>query len=74
MNKIELCTASFTFTQENDSCDSGNLGQALEVVIDDAGGGHFFVLKTERWATDDQEEVAQLLATVRTKLGDWWKD
>jgi hypothetical protein len=68
----QLFDAKFTFTQEGDSCSVDEL-QTMEVSIDDAGGGHFFVIKTDRWAVDDQEQVASLLADLRIRLGDWWR-
>lgn len=73
MSKPELFSATLTFSQDSDSCEAFDPGQSLEVSIDDAGGGHFFVIKTDRWAVDDQEEIAALLAELRTRLGDWWR-
>lgn len=71
--KITLGDATFLLEQENDGCDQGNYGQSLEVKVEDAGGGHYFVLKTERWAVDSPEEMANLLFSIQSKMANWWK-
>lgn len=57
----EVSEASLLFTQENDSCDDGDLGQDLRVEIADAGAGPYFIIKTERWAFDSIDELVALL-------------
>jgi hypothetical protein len=50
------------FTQDGDSC--GPEFQDLTIEAVDAGGGHFLVLKTERWAFDTVDELAALCRRV----------
>lgn len=52
---VELFDAKFTFTQESDTCDSGDFGQSLTVFTEDGGGGSYIVISTERWAIDYDE-------------------
>ncbi|WP_020474526.1 hypothetical protein [Zavarzinella formosa] len=59
---IELATGSVCFTQEADSCSEGI--QALDVSMEDAGAGKFFVIKTDRWAFDKIEDLEAILAKV----------
>jgi hypothetical protein len=40
------------YSQETDSCGEGDLGQELEIEVCDAGGGHYLVLRTARWAIE----------------------
>jgi hypothetical protein len=54
---------SFEFTEEVDSCGQSSGGcNLLEVEIVDAGGGPYLVIKTERWAIEDPEELRAMLA------------
>ena len=46
--------AKFKFVQDGDSC-GGEETQDLTVEVDDAGGGCFVILKTDRWALDLDE-------------------
>jgi hypothetical protein len=62
----ELAEASLLFSQENDSCDDGDMGQELRVEMIDAGGGKYFIIKTERWAFDSVEELVALLRKAET--------
>jgi hypothetical protein len=39
------------YSQEDDCCSSAG-GQFLELETQDGGGGHFLIIKTERWALD----------------------
>ena len=51
------------YMQDNDSCDDGKDGQTLEVFTQDAGGGNYIVIKTERWAIeyDDIDDLCNQL-------------
>ncbi|WP_020476238.1 hypothetical protein [Zavarzinella formosa] len=60
---IELATGSACFTQEPDSCGEGI--QLLDVSMEDAGGGKFFVIKTDRWAFDKIEDLEAILKKVK---------
>ena len=44
-------------TQDGDSC-GGDMVQELTLETADAGGGHFWIIKTERWAVEDLDEFA----------------
>jgi hypothetical protein len=61
---------SATFVQEADSCDDAkNLGiQELIIQIDDAGGGPFFVISTDRWAFDDPKDIVECIEVVSKLL------
>ena len=56
--------------QEEDSCGRADVdGQVLEVDFQDAGGGHYYVLKTDRWAVDSSDaSLFNWLAEVCNKL------
>jgi len=61
------------FVQDQDSCGpSEDKEQALEVEVTDAGGGPYFVLRTDRWALDpaDLKKLAKQLDALmeRTKV------
>lgn len=47
------------FTQNGDSND-GEF-QMLDIKIEDAGAGKFFVLETTRWAFDEPKDLLKLL-------------
>ena len=67
--KPEMFSAKFTFTQDADSCEGGDL-QQLEVEVDDAGGGKFFVIKTDCWAFDSIADLVALLEKIRSAFGE----
>jgi hypothetical protein len=47
------------YHQEPDALDTED--QLLELTTEDAGGGTYYVLKTERWAFEDPEELMEIL-------------
>lgn len=55
----EVMSAKLTFSQDGDSA-GGESHQFLEMESVDAGGGHFFVISTERWAFDSPAELVAL--------------
>lgn len=65
-SKTELARASVTITQEADSC--SDEVQVLTLSADDAGGGWFWVIETERWAFDSLDELKDQLRGVMSKL------
>jgi hypothetical protein len=67
--KAEVEEMQVTYTQENDSCDSSSFPQQLELSTDDAGGGKFIVIKTERWAIDSIDELVEILNDFKLKAG-----
>ena len=61
---------SETWSQEIDTCQSSNdIIQTLELSTQDGGGGPYLIIKTERWALDedDIEEFAHQLKTFISK-------
>lgn len=59
MRKPQIVGATFVVTQEADCCD--DMPQQMAIEIADGGGGPYFVLKTDRWAIDDIEELKAIL-------------
>ena len=59
-----ISVSSITFQQEADSCDEPYNVQYLDVTVEDAGGGQYYVIKTERWAVDDPKDLLVLLETL----------
>lgn len=58
-------TASFAYMQDADSCD--DQPQTLTVEVDDAGGGPYLVLKTQRWAIDP-DDIPRFVRMLRRAL------
>jgi hypothetical protein len=53
---VEVDRLVVTLSQEEDTCGrAGEHYQTLEVLIENNGMGVYPVLKTERWAMDDDE-------------------
>ena len=53
--RIRLFSKELVYVQEPDSCDPSQMDQELRIITDDAGGGSYILLKTERWAIDRDE-------------------
>lgn len=61
--KPKLC--SVTFSQEQDCCGPTESDeQKITIETCDGGGGTYFVIKTDRWAFDNIEELQELLKTI----------
>lgn len=67
--KAEIEEMQVTYTQDNDSCDTNSFPQQLKVSTDDAGGGKFIVISTERWAIDSIDELIEILNDFKLKAG-----
>lgn len=54
---------SLHYSQESDSCQREQIGQEIEISTDNAGGGSFVIIKTDRWAIDADgiDEFAEML-------------
>jgi len=61
---VRLEAVTCEFSQESDSCQSDRTGQDITVQIEDGGGGPYIVIKTERWAVDTPEDIAELCREV----------
>jgi len=69
--EIQLREASLLFSQNSDCCAPSDLGSDIKISMIDAGGGHYTVIETERWAMDKPEDLIKLLEYAKTCL-DWF--
>lgn len=53
-----------TFWSQDGDSNAGADVQTLKVSLQDAGGGLFFVVETERWACDAIEDLTGVLERV----------
>lgn len=65
-NDVLIQRLSVTYEQPSDSCEEDGGGQTLKISTDDAGGGAFAVIETERWAVEpeDAEWLAQVIKEI----------
>tara|TARA_Y100000310_G_C20597004_1_gene771032 strand:+ start:712 stop:1029 length:318 start_codon:yes stop_codon:yes gene_type:complete len=67
--EVTLSEVKMIFSQEEDTAGRANeLGQDLIIKMIDSGGGHYFVIETERWAIDKPEDLAKLLAYSKSTI------
>lgn len=64
--KVGVTNINVTYCQEGDTCD--NNVQNLEVWTDDGGGGPFFIIKTERWAFDNIDDLINVLNDFKKRI------
>ncbi len=67
-NETTLAHMTCTYTQNADSCDDKGGLQQLKVSTEDAGGGFYFVIETERWAIDSLEQLTEILTDFDNRL------
>jgi hypothetical protein len=62
---VRVAEISITLMQEPDSCGLDEI-QVLRISTEDAGGGPFVVLKTDRWALDktDLDPLRDAIAAI----------
>jgi len=62
--------------QDSDNCQRDEMGQFIDVLTQDAGGGAYIVIKTERWAMDEEDidRFCEALKRVCRRVGDGEKD
>jgi hypothetical protein len=48
---------TIVYEQVNDACDRSDLGQDLTVSVNDAGGGPYIVIQTDRWAIGESSDI-----------------
>jgi hypothetical protein len=65
---VAVNKVSVEYTQEADSNSDGL--QLLEVSTEDAGAGVYYVLKTERWAFDNLNDLIKVLNDFEKRLSD----
>ena len=63
MKQPTLSSVKFTYTQDPDCCGPDDV-QVLEIETMDGGGGHYVTISTDRWALDDEEDVAKLATMI----------
>ena len=66
MSKYILEEMSILYSQEGDSCSSDM--QDIEIKTQDAGGGKYLVIKTERWALESAKELTDLVRDFQRRL------
>lgn len=66
---VEVSQASITYIQEPDNCSSAEEYQRLKIHIEDAGGGKFIVLNTDRWAIDSIDDFITILQDFKQRIG-----
>ena len=59
-NDISLDRIAVSISQTDDCVEGDGSGQYMDIDIVDGGGGHFAVIKTERWAFDNGVGIEQL--------------
>ena len=64
--KVGVTEVTVSYCQDGDS-NSGAF-QLLEVKTEDAGGGSFFVIKTERWAFDKIDDLINILNDFKKRI------
>lgn len=63
-----LEAGQLTYTQDNDCCDDGTIGQFIEIKSHDVGGGKYFTIKTERWSFDDAKQLVAMIEDAERRL------
>lgn len=63
---VAVNKVSVEYTQEADSNSDGL--QFLEISTEDAGGGIYYVLKTDRWAFDNLNDLIKVLNDFEKRL------
>lgn len=63
-----LRASAITWMQEADSNDDKESPQRFKAEVEDAGGGPFIVVSTERWAMSDEAEIDQLAQALKAFL------
>ena len=55
------------YTQDGDSM-LDSIEQTLEISTEDAGSGHYYVIKSDRWAFDSPDELIKILNDFEQRL------
>ncbi len=63
-----LQAGMLTYSQENDCCDDGTIGQFIEIESHDGGGGKYFTIKTERWSFNDAKQLVAMIEDAERRL------
>lgn len=67
----EVYTSDFnlTYVQNGDSNDSGDV-QELKMSVENAGGGDYYILETRRWASNNIQELIDVLTHFKNVADD----
>ena len=65
--KATIQKITIEYNQEGDSVLDG-LDQTLEISTEDAGSGHYYVIKSDRWAFDSPDELIKILNDFEQRL------
>lgn len=63
--KLKPYEITAKYYQNGDSLNTDE--QEIEVLTGDAGGGTYFIIKTERWAFDEVQELIDLLTDFKKR-------
>jgi hypothetical protein len=66
-NGVRVSNFKISYIQDCDER-SGSI-QELDIEIQDGGGGYYYVLKTERWAIDNFDELIKILEDFKKRFG-----
>lgn len=66
--RLEAIQLTATYSQQADSMAYQQTEQYLEIKTEDAGGGMYYIISTERWAVGDLDELIETLKDFRTKV------
>ena len=67
-NEVTINEISAKYVQEKDGCDGGDDLQELSIITQDAGGGVYYVIETQRWAFNDVEELVAVIEDFKNRL------
>lgn len=59
---------NIVYTQERDSMSPSDYLNTIEISTEDAGAGKYIVIKTDRWAFDNINELVTLLNDFKTRI------
>lgn len=67
---IQIQDLELTLIQDEDNCGRTDFDfQELKVKFPDGGGGHYYVLQTDRWAMDQEDHALfECLDNICTEL------
>lgn len=66
---VIVSDVTIDYSQEPDSCSSSEEYQSLKISTDDAGGGKFMVISTERWAFNSVDDLIKVIEDFKRRSG-----
>jgi hypothetical protein len=61
---VTLSSVCCEFYQSADSCQDKDVGQVIKIFTENAGGGTFAVIETERWSVD-ADDIDKLIDCIK---------